>query len=330
MVHSGCDHDTNGHFVKKRIRLELVEHKEEKMDFGTKIAYYRKERGMTQEELASQFDISNQAVSKWETGQSYPDVELLPKIADFFEISLDELFGREFVQKSAAEVSCEAVQNNEAEAVFEQAALSAPITLPEAVTLPVPEQRDTCDHSETLYAVLYQGSRLIHEEEIKKRFGHITNKLSFEFSGPALNVYSVFSVTCEDVQGDVTAGGYVECDSVAGKVTAGGYAECTSVEGSVTAGGYVECDSVGQNVVAGGYAECGDVGGKVAAGGYVECGDVGESVAAGGHVECSDVGCNVKAGGNVECGDVGGDVSAEGDVECGDVAGSVTAGGKVG
>lgn len=281
------------------------------MDLGAKIAYYRKERNMTQEELASQFDISNQAVSKWETGQSYPDVELLPRIADFFEISLDELFGREFAPKKSAEAVNEKGQDDERKEAIGQATLPAPVTLPDTIDWPVPEQRDIYDDSEALYAVLYQGSRLVHEEEIKKRFGHITNKLSFEYSGPALNVYSVFSVACEDVQGDVTAGGYVECDSV---------------EGSVTAGGYVECDSVGQNVVAGGYAECGDVGGKVAAGGYVECGDVGESVAAGGHVECGDVGCNVQAGGNVECGDVGGNVSAEGNVECGDVAGSVTAG----
>lgn len=284
------------------------------MDFGTKIAYYRKAKNLTQEELASQFDISNQAVSKWETGQSYPDVELLPKIADFFEISLDELFGREFVQKSAAEVADEAMQNNEAGDFIEQAVLPVPVTLPEVVTLPVPEYRDTYEDNETLYAVLYQGSRLVHEEEIKTRFGRITSKLDFNYDGPALNVYSVFSVTCDNVQGNVSAGSYVECDNV---------------EQGVTAGGYVECDNVGQGVIAGGYIECGDVGGKLAAGGYVECGDVADSVAAGGYVECGDVGGNVQSGGNVDCGNVGGNVSAERDVDCGNVGGSVTAGGKV-
>lgn len=284
------------------------------MDFGTKIAYYRKAKNLTQEELASQFDISNQAVSKWETGQSYPDVELLPKIADFFEISLDELFGREFVQKSAAEVADEAMQNNEAGDFIEQAVLPVPVTLPEVVTLPVPEYRDTYEDNETLYAVLYQGSRLVHEEEIKTRFGRITSKLDFNYDGPALNVYSVFSVTCDNVQGNVSAGSYVECDNV---------------EQGVTAGGYVECDNVGQGVIAGGYIECGDVGGKLAAGGYVECGDVADSVAAGGYVECGDVGCNVQARANVDCGDVGGNVSADGNVDCGNVGGSVTAGGKV-
>ena len=89
-----------------------------------------------------------------------------------------------------------------------------PVTLPEVVTLPVPEYRDTYEDNETLYAVLYQGSRLVHEEEIKTRFGRITSKLDFNYDGPALNVYSVFSVTCDNVQGNVSAGSYVECDNV--------------------------------------------------------------------------------------------------------------------
>ena len=293
------------------------------MDFGSKIAYYRKERGMTQEELASQFDISNQAVSKWETGQSYPDVELLPRIADFFEISLDELFGREFTPKVSVEPVVETAVENELIEV------PAPATLPTPVTLPIPEYRDSCDDSETLYAVLYQGQRLIHEEEIKKRFGHIANKMTFTYKGPALNVYSVFSVTCDNVQGNVTAGSYVECDNVEQGVTAGGYVACDDVGQGVIAGGYVACGDVGGRLAAGGYVACGDVGESVAAGGYVECGDVGNNVTAGNYVECGDVGANVQAEGNIDCGNVGGNVSAEGDVDCGYVGGSVTAGGKV-
>lgn len=70
--------------------------------------------------------------------------------------------------------------------------------------------------------MLYQGSRLIYEEEIKSHFGRIASKLDFSYEGPALNVYSVFNVTCESVQGDVTAGAYVECENVEGSVTAGG------------------------------------------------------------------------------------------------------------
>ena len=60
---------------------------------GTQIAKLRKERNITQEELAKNLDISAQAVSKWENGGS-PDLELLPKIADYFETTIDYLFGR--------------------------------------------------------------------------------------------------------------------------------------------------------------------------------------------------------------------------------------------
>ena len=66
-----------------------------KMTLGNKIAELRKEKGMTQEALANQLGVSNQAVSKWEANQSCPDIQLLPVIADLFEISLDTLFGRE-------------------------------------------------------------------------------------------------------------------------------------------------------------------------------------------------------------------------------------------
>lgn len=62
---------------------------------GTIIATYRKKKGLTQEELAKHLGISKPAVSKWESGQSYPDILLLPVLASFFDISVDELIGYE-------------------------------------------------------------------------------------------------------------------------------------------------------------------------------------------------------------------------------------------
>lgn len=53
----------------------------------------RKEKGLTQDELASYFGVSKAAISKWETGQSYPDITLLPIIASYFDISVDSLLG---------------------------------------------------------------------------------------------------------------------------------------------------------------------------------------------------------------------------------------------
>jgi len=55
----------------------------------------RKEKGITQDELANYIGVSKPSVSKWETGQSYPDIVLLPQLASYFDISLDELMGYE-------------------------------------------------------------------------------------------------------------------------------------------------------------------------------------------------------------------------------------------
>lgn len=55
----------------------------------------RKEKGLTQEQLATRLNVSFQAVSKWECGESYPDIVMLPSIAQIFSVSLDELVGME-------------------------------------------------------------------------------------------------------------------------------------------------------------------------------------------------------------------------------------------
>lgn len=53
----------------------------------------RREKGMTQDELAAYIGVSKASVSKWETGQSYPDITILPQLANFFGITVDELIG---------------------------------------------------------------------------------------------------------------------------------------------------------------------------------------------------------------------------------------------
>ncbi|WP_368294438.1 helix-turn-helix domain-containing protein [Dehalobacter sp. TBBPA1] len=66
-----------------------------KINIGKIIAARRKERRLTQEELAKYLGVSKPAVSKWESGQSYPDIMLLPVLAAFFNVSVDELLGYE-------------------------------------------------------------------------------------------------------------------------------------------------------------------------------------------------------------------------------------------
>ena len=53
----------------------------------------RKEKGITQDQLAAYIGVSKASVSKWETGQSYPDITFLPQLAAYFNMSVDELIG---------------------------------------------------------------------------------------------------------------------------------------------------------------------------------------------------------------------------------------------
>lgn len=62
---------------------------------GKRIAARRRQMGVTQEELAEFIGVSKPAVSKWESGQSYPDITLLPVLAAYFNMTVDDLLGYE-------------------------------------------------------------------------------------------------------------------------------------------------------------------------------------------------------------------------------------------
>lgn len=66
-----------------------------KLTLGEKIKELRKRDGRKQEDLANVLGITNQAVSRWENEGSYPDVEMIPAIANYFGVTIDELFGYE-------------------------------------------------------------------------------------------------------------------------------------------------------------------------------------------------------------------------------------------
>ena len=63
-------------------------------EIGRKISEFRKDSNMTQMELAERLNISFQAVSNWERGNSMPDISKLPELAELFGISIDELLGK--------------------------------------------------------------------------------------------------------------------------------------------------------------------------------------------------------------------------------------------
>ena len=63
------------------------------LNLGTKIRELRHRDGRTQEALADALGVTSQAVSRWEANGSYPDMEIIPSIANYFGITIDELFG---------------------------------------------------------------------------------------------------------------------------------------------------------------------------------------------------------------------------------------------
>ena len=61
------------------------------MDFSQKLQNLRKQKGLTQEELAESLFVSRTAISKWESGRGYPSIDSLKAIADFFSVTIDDL-----------------------------------------------------------------------------------------------------------------------------------------------------------------------------------------------------------------------------------------------
>lgn len=187
-----------------------------KLNIAEQIQRYRKELGLTQEQLAEQLSVTNQAVSKWETDQSYPDIQLLPQLAELFHITLDQLFG------------CET-----------EAAVPG-----QNVTAEIP-----WDDDDDLRAVVFVGRRLADQ----KRMDRMSSKVELHFQGSVRDIYSEFTVVCEgsSVNGSVTAGDGVACGDVYGSVNAGDGVSCGNVGGFVNAGDSVSCGNVGGNVCAG-------------------------------------------------------------------------------
>jgi transcriptional regulator with XRE-family HTH domain len=61
------------------------------MEFHEKLQELRKNKGLTQEELAKELYVSRTAISKWESGRGYPSIDSLKEISKFFSVSIDDL-----------------------------------------------------------------------------------------------------------------------------------------------------------------------------------------------------------------------------------------------
>lgn len=75
------------------------------MNIGKNILELRKKKNVTQEELAAELGVTAAAVSKWENGYTLPDILMLCALADYFEVTTDELLGRDTRKKQAIVVA---------------------------------------------------------------------------------------------------------------------------------------------------------------------------------------------------------------------------------
>ena len=67
------------------------------MEFNEKLQELRKQKGLTQEELAEVLYVSRTAISKWESGRGYPNIDSLKAISKFFSVSLDDLLSSDAI-----------------------------------------------------------------------------------------------------------------------------------------------------------------------------------------------------------------------------------------
>ena len=241
-----------------------MEHTNYAQVLSQRIHELRKQKGLTQEALAARLDLSFQAVSKWENGQSCPDIALLPVLADIFEVSVDYLFGREDAAKQPAPETSEELGP---EPVFSH-----------CNKLPWPDDN-------TLRGVVALGHKLLGYEKVhKKKFFFDAGKEEYTW---LLRCYDPLNVECRHhlhVEGDVL-----------GNASAGSSMTCGGVGGDASAGSHMTCGGVGGDVSAGSNIICGGVDGDVSAGSHITCGGIGKDASAGSYIECKGIGGNAQA-----------------------------------
>lgn len=103
------------------IATEFDKKLEVKMSFAENLQYLRKREKITQEELSEELNVSRQSVSKWETGEAYPETEKIIILCDKFNVTMDELMrGRVDKENCAEENPAEEKDNDKIKREFSE------------------------------------------------------------------------------------------------------------------------------------------------------------------------------------------------------------------
>jgi transcriptional regulator with XRE-family HTH domain/cytoskeletal protein CcmA (bactofilin family) len=206
----------------------------DKTILGTNIVRLRKEKELTQGDLADLLFVSHQAVSQWERSETYPDVFLLPELAKVFGVAIDELFGGE-----GSKSGIEPKPDDKLRMVL-------------FIGDKIIKSRDVASRavSENKISFEYTGEALAVEcwsDMILN--GNVKGSIN---AGDDITVLGSVdgSINCgdganisKDVNGSVNAGDSVTCEgNIGGPVNAGDAIRCSgSIQGNVSAGDNINC-----------------------------------------------------------------------------------------
>lgn len=215
------------------------------------ISFYRKRQGLTQEELANKLGVTNQSVSKWESAQCCPDIGLLPMLADIFEISIDELFGRKNEKENHYDLCSELPWND--------------------------------DNTIRVFRTL--GKKILESTDENGIINISFPKDCYKTDGRFFKVEVMGNLNCDaSINGDVVCQGNIVCNDINGDVKEcrGNISAAGDINGKVSCGNNVACgDNISGNVSCGDNVACGkSIEGNVDCGGKVECREIK------GNVEC--------------------------------------------
>lgn len=213
-------------------------------ELGNKLADLRKNKGMTQTELAEEMFITHQAISQWENGLTIPDLGSLLRLCEIFNITLNDLF---YEKKEEAKEEVFQMPNDNVVRIV--AILNGKIL----------KKREIRNGDKVC---------IVFEEPIP---GSVDSHFSVMCKDVGGSVNAGSYVECGDVKEGVNCGSYIECGAITGNVACGSYIECGDISGDVTCGSYIECGNVGRDVNASSYVECDNIGGNVTTMGNVDC-----------------------------------------------------------
>lgn len=235
------------------------------MELGTLLKQLRRDKGVNQEALAAHLDISIQAVSKWECDASYPDITLLPKIAQYFGVTIDYLLTGKHTEP-------------------------APPEQPEAMYV-----LDALPNDNKLRIVQCRGNQIVQKDMYSPNI-----RIRLALPKRQVEPYGGIEIWgSADIQGDVSggvhAGDSVACLQVSGGVHAGDSVTCTGVSGGVHAGDTVTCASISGGLNCGGNVNCAGVSGGIQSADRVKCENVVGNIRCDGTVYCKEVSGDIDA-----------------------------------